>query len=212
MLSLLAAGVCLVAHAQTEVDRLVSTLLPTAREARLAVVNHPTLAAMEIEYPLREALGKVKLAIDAGEDMASVKAGLAPLEGLVGPVKEVPLIEIHLQLAQLAEREQKQEERNYHTAYALALFEAMVEGADGRTEATAYKVVMISEEYDWFGFAQKSWARKGRVARDIGGRMFDIWTAVSPSGQERKVYFDAGAMGESLNRVFSARMAAGDGK
>ena len=198
--------VCVAVNAQTAVDLLIPNLLPIASNSRNAVVNHPTLAAFEVEHTIRDAVSKAaKSLAEFPNDTSKARSFLTPLEEKIAPVGTIPLVQLQFLLAKLAELEQKVEEQNYHRAFALALFVTLNRSGNGSTPETAYRIVMIAEEYDWFGFMQQRWTRKTRVAKDINGKKFDIWTAVSPTGEEREIYFDASAMGESIARVFAAR-------
>ena len=198
--------VSVAANGQTAVDLLIPNLLPIAAKSRETVVNHPTLAAFEVEHTIRDAVSKAaKSLTESPNDTSKARSCLTPLEEKIAPLRTIPLVELHFLLAKLAELEQKVEEQNYHRAFALALFVTLNRSGNGTSPETAYRIVMIAEEYDWFGFMQQRWKRKTRVAKDINGKKFDIWTAVSPTGEEREIYFDASAMGESIARVFAAR-------
>lgn len=196
-------------QAQTAIDALIPNLLPIAAKSREAVVNHPTLAAFEVEHTIRDAVSKaVKSLTESPKDISKARSFLTPIEETIGPLREIPLVELHFLLAKLAELEQKLDEQNYHRAFAGALFVTLSRTGNGTSPEAAYKIVMIAEEYDWFGFMQQRWRRKARVSRNIEGKIFDIWTAVSPTGEERDIYFDASAMQDSLRRVFKARGAS----
>jgi hypothetical protein len=202
------ALVSLTAQAQSPVDSLIVKLLPTAVKARESVVNHPTMDAYEIALTIREAVSTaMKSASESPEDLSEALRSLTPLEAKLGPVREIPSIELHFILAALAQQEKRAEDNRYHLAYGTALFVALNLTGNGSSPATAYKVVTVAEEYDWFKFRQRFWKPKTRVSTEIEGKFYDVWTAVSPSGEERQIYFDASALSASLLRVASARRA-----
>lgn len=202
------ALVSLTAQAQTPVDSLIVKLLPTAVKARESVVNHPTMDAYEIGFTLREAISTaMKSASESPKDFSEVLRSLTPFEAKLGPVREIPSIELHVLLAVLAEQEKRAEDNRYHLAYGTALFVALNLTGNGSSPATAYKVVTVTEEYDWFRFRQRLWKPKTRVPAEIEGKLYDVWTAVSPSGEERQIYFDVSALSASLRRIASARRA-----
>ena len=106
------------AKAQTAVDLLIPNLLPIAAKSREAVVNHPTLTAFEVEGTIRDAVSKaVKSLTESPKDTSKARSFLSPLEEKFGPLREIPLVELHFLLAKLAELDQKGEEQNYHRAF-----------------------------------------------------------------------------------------------
>lgn len=192
-------------QAQPAVDALIPELLPVAAKARESVLNHPTLAALEIEHTIREAVKKARSVMKGPQDAAAARENLAPLEQSIGPLREIPFIQLQFLLGALSGIEQKTEEQEYHRAFASALFISINRSGKGTSPETAYRVVMLAEEYDWFWFMQQRLKKKSRVSKDINGKKFDIWTAVTASGEERKIYFDVSGMQTSLARVLKAR-------
>ena len=188
-------------RAQPAVDALIPELLPVAAKAREAVVNHPTLGAYEIESTIRDAVNKAKGILKTPHDAAAAREALLPLEKSLGPLREIPFIQLHFLLGAIAGIEQRTEDQNYHRAFASALFVVINRTGKGASPETAYRVVLLAEEYDWFFFMQQRLKVKSRVSKDIGDRKFDIWTALTSSGEERQVYFDVSAMQASLLRV-----------
>lgn len=196
------------ARSQPAVDALTPTLLPVAAQARERVLNHPTLAAFEIEQTIKDAVAKASSQIKSPKDAPAARAELALLEQTLnmGPLREIPLIDLHKLMAAIAGAEGNSQEQAYHRAYSIALFMTINRSGDGKTPQTARRIVMIAEEYDWFWFAQQVVQRKARVAKTIDGRMYDIWTATMVNGgTEIELYFDASAMANSTTRVLSTR-------
>jgi hypothetical protein len=191
--------------AQPTAEALIPSLEPVASKAREAVVNHPDLAAFEIEGEIREAVENATAVIKGPGDVPAARKILAPLENEIGPLREIPLIELHKLLGALDKIENKTEDQMYHRAYSAALMIDILKSGNGTSPETAYHVVMISEEYAWFDYFKQDVQAKSRVYRDINGRSFDIWTATTTAGAERQIYFDVSAMDASFNRVMKAR-------
>lgn len=191
--------------AQPTAEALIPSLEPVAAKAREAVVNHPALAAFEIESELREAVENATAIIKGPDDVLAARAILAPLEKDFGSLREIPLIELHKLLGALDKIENKTEDQMYHRAFSAALMIALLRSGNGNSPETAYHVVMISEEYAWFDYFKQEVQEKSRVYKDINGRSFDIWTATIKAGTERQIYFDVSAMDASFNRVMKAR-------
>lgn len=195
------------AAAQPAVQALLPTVLPEAGKARAALVNHPTLAAFEIEQTMKEAVAKAKAALTSPQQVPQARAALQPLETGLGPLRTLPLFELHQLLGAMAGMEGKTEDQTYHRAYALALILHVDRSGDGKTPQTARRVVMIAEQYDWF-FANRDVQRKTRVAKEIDGRMYDVWTVTTAAG-DQELYFDVTAMRQSVQRVMAARQQGG---
>lgn len=195
------------ASAQSPVQALIPTLMPVAAKARDGIVNHPRLASFEIEAIMRETVKKATGVMKGPNDVSAARAILAPLEQTIGPLRQLPLFELHRLLGYLAGLEGKSDEQNYHRAYSVALLLSIDKSGNGTSPESAYRVVMIVEEYDWFA-AQRGLKQQTRVAREMNGRKYDVWTARIDSGEERQIYFDVTGMQESAARVLNARNAA----
>ena len=181
-------------------------LYATAIKARAAVLNHPTLAAFEIEIEIASAIAKAK-ALPAGPDrLARARAALARLEATLGPLNEIPSVKLQTFLGVTAAEEDKMDDTHYHARYVGALVASLTDDADGESPRTAIPIAMIEDEYAYFDIHLDMQVRPGqRVGREIGGRYYDVWTLKTRSGEERKVYFDATAMQDSFARVLKLR-------
>lgn len=192
--------------AQPAVQALLPSVIPQAGQARANVVNHPALAAFEIEQTMKEAVAKAKAALTSPQQVAQAREHLLPLEKL-GPLRTLPLFELHQLLGAMAGMEGRTEDQTYHRAFSVALILHVDKSGDGKTPQTARRVVMIAEQYDWF-FANREVQRKTRVAKEIDGRMYDIWTVATAAG-DQELYFDVTAMRQSALRVMALRQQAG---
>ncbi len=203
----LLASLSLWVHAGPTIESLVPNLLPIATKAREGVVNHRTLAAFEVENTIRDALNKAGNSFKTSRNPIVARRHLESLEKTIGPLRENPLIELHLFLATLAEADGNPDDKIYHQAFANALFLALSYTGDGTSPATAFRIVMNSEENAWFKI-MKHWLSKSRTSKEIDGKTFDIWKARAPSGVDRDVYFDTSAMQASLRRILKERSSA----
>jgi hypothetical protein len=196
--------------AQQRSDTAYRELLPLAAKARLAVVQHPTLAAFEIESTVRDAVRKAQVAMSngAGDASSAARAILDRLEQPIGPLREIPDGPLQLLLARIAKSEGKLDEEAYHREYATALLNSVDRSGVGLDPLSAMRVVMIQEEYNWFAAMQAQLKPSARTIRQIDGHIFDVWTATLTSGGTREVYFDSGPMQDSLRRVLMARKPA----
>lgn len=194
-------------------DEARAKLRITAVKGRNAVLSHPTLAPFEIEGEIATAIASASRLNEGAGRYARTRAALAPLEKLgLGPLDEIPSIKLHWFLGQIASAENR-EEAHYHARYVGALIRALRQNNDGDTPATAFRVVMIEEEYGYFDVALNIRPNPSqRIAREIDGRFYDVWTLPARTGADRKMYFDATAMQEAGARILKAREAAGAAK
>lgn len=186
-------------------QQLIPAVLPKACKAREAVIAHPTLPSYEIDQQIRTALQKAK------EEFRSPQETLAKLRSLetaLGPLQEIPSVELHQLLGALAGMEQRLQDQQYHRAYALALMLCLSRTGNGLTPETAYKVVLVSEEYSWFFMNQQQLTRLSRIARTLQDRRYDIWTVRYNDGREGQLYFDIQGPADSLMRQLEAARAA----
>lgn len=201
--AVLPAGMVL---AQPAVQALLPTVIPVVAKGRAEVVNHPSLAATEIEHVIREAVNTAKTTLTSSKNPAAAQAILQPLESTIGPLRTIPFVDLHQLMAAMAGMEGRTDDQMYHRAFAVALLIAVNETGTGKSPESALRVVMVSEQIAWFS-VQRDMKPKTRVTNRIDGRAYDIWTVTMTSGEERQVYFDVTAMIRSLERVLAARQA-----
>lgn len=204
---LFAFGTITQSYAQTNlnaVNALIPSLVSTAEQARKNLVQHPTLTAFEIEAMLEEAANKLGMVIKGTSDISRGRELLTSLEQEVAPIREIPSFKMHVLLAKFAAMEGRAEDLNYHWAYAKATQLAIARTGTGASPETAIRVVMLSEEHDWFWTQEKVLQKESRVSQEIGGKKYDVWHATSNQGKHL-IYFDVSAMQESLARVFAIR-------
>ncbi len=192
--------------AQPAVQALLPTVIPVVAKGRAEVVNHPSLAATEIEHVIREAVNKAKTTLTSSKRPAEAQAILQPLESTIGPLRTIPFFDLHQLMAAMAGMEGRTDDQMYHRAFAVALLIAINETGTGKSAESALRVVMVSEQTAWFS-VQRDMKPKTRLTNRIDGRAYDIWTVTMTSGEERQVYFDVTAMIRSLERVLAARQA-----
>jgi len=190
-------------RAQPAVMALIPVVMPDVEQARKAVADHPRLATYEIESMLREAVDAASAAFTGPQSGAAVRAALRPLENDLGPVKTLPYVPLQTLLGALAGAEGRADDQTYHRAFAVAVLIAIDRSGDGRTLPTAMRVVMVNEQYTWFS-AQRDMQRKTRRQLRQDGRVYDVWTAATPTG-DREVFFDVTASFASFERVMAAR-------
>jgi hypothetical protein len=189
--------------AQPAVTALIPVVMPDVEQARKAVADHPRLATFEIEGMLREALDAASTAFTGLQSGEPVRAALRPLESDLGPVKTLPYVPLQTLLGAPAGAEGRADDQFYRRAFAVAVLIAIDRSGDGRTLPTAMRVVMVSEQYTWFG-AQRDLQRKTRRQLRQDGRVHDVWMAATSAG-DREVFFDATASFASAGRVLDAR-------
>ena len=85
-----------------------------------------------------------------------------------------------------------------------ALIQALERTGDGRTAATALKVISIREEYVWLNHQRQVVKPKSRALKPIDGKYVDVWTVVTTAG-ETELYFDFTAMADSRRRIEATR-------
>lgn len=180
-------------------------LVPVAARARAAVLNHATLAPFEIESVIEEALTAASMVGEGpGEYERKLKA-IGAFEPRLGPAREIPSIRMHLILGAVAEEEDRKADSGYHRAYVVAIMKCIASGADGTSPQSPYKVVMVDDEYQFFRISGIRVQPRQRVAREIDGRMFDIWTLGTRDGKPYRLYFDVTEMQEAFARILKAR-------
>jgi len=207
--ALVVAGLALIVHAEAFAQPTAATreqLRATAIKARAALLNHPALAAFEVESEIQNAIAKAT-ALPAGPNrLARARAALAPLEATLGPLDEIPSVRLQTFLGVTAAEEDKMDDTHYHARYVGVLVASLTDDADGESPRTAIPIAMIEDEYAYFDIGLDVRVRPDqRVGREIGGRYYDVWTLKTRSGEERKVYFDATAMQDSFARVLKLR-------
>lgn len=97
----------------------------------------------------------------------------------------------------------KDEKRSAHHLYMVkGILDSIVKSGDGRTEATAFVVISISEEYAMVrAFKLRS---KGQAILRKDGHVFDVLTCVDPAKPETeaKMYFNTDAIWRGYARLF----------
>ena len=192
------SGAC----AQSPVQALVPSLIEPATRARQAVLDRSDKSPYDVAYEINEA---VKKATDVLKDPADAPKALEILHSLepsLGTLKLLPSRQLHQLLGAIAGMEQRTQDQYYHRAYALALIFSLSRTGNGETPETAFRVISIGEEYDWFFFNQQAFKPIDRVLKDIGDRRYDVWRIRLSSGQEKTLYFDVTQMQESAARTF----------
>ena len=75
------------------------------------------------------------------------------------------------------------------TACATMSVEQIVAASDGATEATAYEVSSVRQEYEILRYLGLQPGRQALVMKD--GKAYDVITASDPAtGETRKIWFD----------------------
>jgi hypothetical protein len=99
----------------------------------------------------------------------------------------------------------KDEKRSAHHLYMVkGILDSIVKSGDGRSEATAFVVISISEEYAMLrAFKLRS---KGQAALRKDGHNFDVLTCVDPAKPETeaKMYFNTDAIWRGYAKMFPA--------
>jgi hypothetical protein len=210
---LLLAVVCFGVAAADWDEAARDKLRATAVKARAAVLTHPRLAPFEIEAEISDAIANAAKLPEGPGRYARARAALAPLETLgLGALDEIPSMKLHWFLGLIASNEDR-EEAHQHARYVGALIHALRGRNDGETPATAFRIVMIDDEYSFFDIALKIRPNPSqRIAREIDGRFYDVWTLPARTGEDRKMYFDATATQEAAARILKAREAGGTAK
>ena len=200
------AAASLHAFADLGIAELLPQPMPKADAARAAILTHPTLMPLEIEDAIEQALTAAAQVAEGPGLYARKMAVLSRLEPQLGPVREIPSPKLHFLLAAVADEQGGRADAAYHGAYAVALIRSIERGADGSSPAKAFKVVMIDEEYQLFRFHDIAVRGDQRVALDIDGRSYDVWTLKRRDGGEGKIYFDFTGNAQANERVLKARM------
>lgn len=86
----------------------------------------------------------------------------------------------------------------FHRRVWTGMMRAVLASGDGRTAATAMRVLTVSDEYHVLR-ALRVTPGKREVAREAG-RVFDRWEAKEQSGADRLFYFDITLMFAKLER------------
>jgi hypothetical protein len=186
-------------------QQLMPLVLPKACKARETVMAHPTLPAYVIDDQIRKAVEQAKAQFKNPRDTLEQ---LRALEAQLGPLQEIPSMELHQLLGALAGMDGQPQIQQYHRAFAVALMACLSRTGDGLTPQTAYKVALLSEEYSWFFMNQPVLTKVSRVAKTLDGRRYDIWTVKYADGREGSLYFDVQRMTDSMLRDVKASAAA----
>lgn len=208
-LALLTSGLCASAQTPPPVlssQQLMPIVVPKACKAREAVLAHPTLPAYAIEDQIRKAVQQAKEQFTTPRETRLQL--VASLEPSLGPLLDIPSMELHQMLGALAGMDGQPQLQQYHRAFAVALMACLGRTGDGQTPQTAYKVALLSEEYSWFFVNQQVLTKGTRTSKTLDGRRYDIWTVKYSDGREGQLYFDVQAMTDSMLRLLKADEAA----
>lgn len=145
----------------------------------------------EIESESQRALQAAERLWQAGQADEALLA-LSPLQKYA-PIAELPFVRVQLLMAALAQHQHNQELRNHHRAWALALVKAIGRSGDGRSPATAFRLVQASEAEAWLLSQQERYKPLGQRRVSEGARTFDVWRVATPNGGQQELYFDISA-------------------
>jgi hypothetical protein len=141
--------------------------------------------------------GYTKL-IEAGENRKAIELAQATL-------KENYLdIDAHWAILAAANNLKDAELAAHHLYVVKGILDSIVKSGDGRSEATAFVVISVSEEYAMLrAFKLRP---KGQSALKKDGHDFDVITCVDPAKPETeaKMYFNTDAIWRGYNKMIPA--------
>ncbi len=96
----------------------------------------------------------------------------------------------------------KTEKAEFHKKVFSGLINSILDGADGKTAKTAYKVICVPEEYVVINFL--GFRRTSQALVNEDGSKFDILTVVnSETNETAKLYFNIDTVWKGYEKIFS---------
>ena len=186
-----AAWLALPARAELTMEERLPLVVPRARRLRRALLA-PGLDPYRIEADHADALQRAERLWERGQADQALQA-LAPLQKYA-PIAELPFIKVQLLMAAIAQHQGRQDLLRHHRAFATALVRLIDASGDGRSEATALRLVLPSEADGWFlAHADRYTPIAKRIASQRR-RSQDLWQVRRADGGEQTLYFDVSPM------------------